>query len=88
MASTLVRANMIVFLGLTSLTSGSAFYWRGLIGPPALSLAAVLVPLYGVSLWLGAHCFGKSNEKIYRGAALSICAAAALLSLPLWDLFW
>ena len=57
----------------------------GLSGPP---LAAVLVPLYGVSLWLGAHCFGKSNEKIYRGAALSICAAAALLSLPLWDLFW
>ncbi|MGO1118036.1 TSUP family transporter [Rhodovibrionaceae bacterium A322] len=85
-ASTVVRANMVVFLGLSTLTSGGAYYWRDLFTAEAFSLALVLGPLYGLSLWAGAHSFGKTNEELYRRVALGICAGAALLSLPLWDL--
>lgn len=83
MAAT-VRANVFVYLGLVTVVAGAVYWYSELFTANVLMLALVLMPVYGIALWVGAHAFRRAPEAVYRYGALILCAVAALVGLPLW----
>ncbi len=84
-AAAVVRANLLVFLGLTTVVSAVAFWLADLFTREVLVRGVVMMPVYGVALWLGARSFGRASEGFYRWVALGLCAFAALAGLPVWE---
>lgn len=80
-----VRANLFVYFGLVTLVAGAGFYLSGLFTGEVLRLSVLLMPGYGLALWLGARLFRKAHESLYRWLALCLCSLAALAGLPLWS---
>lgn len=79
-----VRNNIFAFFGLTTVIGGVLYFSAGLFTPPRLVAALALMPLYGLAIWLGSRAFGFAAESTFRRLALSLCALAALVGLPLW----
>jgi uncharacterized membrane protein YfcA len=77
----IVRANIIMFLALLVVTSYVSFAVGGLFTREVFVVAVFLMPIFGASIWLGAHAFRFSSERTFRLLALGIIAAIALLSL-------
>lgn len=84
-AATVVRANIITYFFCNSLNSGLAFTSQGLFTAERLGFAAVLAPFYVVAILAGIRGFRFAGERFYRRLALSLCAASAAASLPLWS---
>ncbi len=80
-AAATVRANTIVFFALLAVVGWISFLVGGLITREVLLIAAVLLPIYMLSLWLGAHGFRFAGEAWFRRLALGIIAVIALASL-------
>lgn len=80
-----VRANLFVYLGLVTVVAGISFWLSGLFTGQVLRSSLLMMPAYGIALWLGAHFFGRARESLYRGLALLLCSLAALAGLPLWN---
>jgi uncharacterized protein len=57
----------------------------GLLGPELLGPLLVTAPLYGFGIWGGSRMFGWASEVTFRRLCYGLIAAAALLSLPIWD---
>lgn len=79
-----VRANIIIFLAALDTALAVNLALRGLITAERLVTGAVLIPVFGAALWLGAHAFRGADDRLYRRVALGLCTAAALVGLPLW----
>jgi hypothetical protein len=79
-----VRANIMVFFAITTVVGGVLYLWSGLFTAPRVAGAVSLLPVYGLAIWLGARAFGLASETAYRRLALTLCAAAGLIGLPLW----
>ena len=79
-----VRANIVVFFALATLVGAAAYLAHGMISRALLLEAALLLPAYALGVRLGARSFGLATPETFRRAAYLICAAAALLALPLW----
>lgn len=83
--ATTVRANLMTFFTLTSLTSGVTYYLQGLFTARAITVAIVAGPAYGLGMLVGTHLFGRASDKTFRRIAFAIVATAALLGLPVFD---
>jgi uncharacterized membrane protein YfcA len=82
-----IRANLIAFFGLLSLSSFAAYFWNGLFTRESLTLAVAIGPVYAVSLFLGGRFFGKTAGANYRPVVYALIALAALSSMPVFDGF-
>ena len=81
----LIRANLLVFLILLGMTLLANYFWHGLMTAKPIALAVLLWPAYIVALAAGAWWFRGASDAGYRRIAYIIVAAAALVSLPIFD---
>ncbi|WP_068313448.1 sulfite exporter TauE/SafE family protein [Polycladidibacter hongkongensis] len=82
----IIRANLITFFAFSSLFSYSAFWWYGLFSLKIFALALVAAPVYALALKVGSWAFSKASGVFYRRIAYLLILAAALTSLPIFDL--
>lgn len=80
-----VRANLVVLFALTGAVLCVAYLFQGLFPPPIVALSLLLAGSYVLSLLAGGYFFKGSSETLYRRVAYAIVAAAALVSLPIFD---
>ena len=80
-----VRANLVVFFAFTGAILCVTYFVQGLFPPEIVALALLLAVPYVLSLLAGAYFFKGSSELLYRRVAYAIVAAAALVSLPVFD---
>ena len=80
----IVRANILAFFGLMSVITGLTFWSNGLFTADIGRHSLLIIPAYAVALGLGALLFRGANEKTFRFIAFAICAAIAVVALPLW----
>ncbi len=80
-----VRANLIVFFALNSLSVYAAFFYYGFFTRETLALIIVTAPVYAATLFLGAQGFRRSNPSVYRLLAYILIGVAAVTSIPLFD---
>lgn len=79
------RANLIVFLTLTSLSFLPQLWAQGLLTPQALWLGLALMPVYGLTTAAGKRLFTPGREPFYRVVAYVIIGLAGLMALPIWE---
>jgi len=84
-AAPVVRANLFTFFGFTTVVGGVLYFLADLFTGPRLVGAAALMPVYAAAIYLGARAFRLASERTFRAIALTLCAAAALVGLPLWS---
>jgi uncharacterized protein len=82
--ATRVRSNIFAFFGTFSLVCLVGYWWSGLFTAPRVLGALALVPLYAGAMALGSSLFDRSSDEGYRRAALALCAAIALATMPFW----
>ena len=75
------RRNIIVYFGVSGVVSLAIFLTGGLMTGQVWLLIAILAPIYGLSLWLGARLFGRASEQAFRRFALGLIALVAASSL-------
>jgi uncharacterized protein len=79
-----VRSNIFAFFGAFSIVSLAGYWWTGLFTAPRLIGALALLPLYAGAMAIGSGLFDRSTDESYRRAALALCAAIALATMPFW----
>ena len=79
-----VRSNIFAFFGVFSIVSLAGYWWSGLFTAPRLLGALALLPLYAGAMAIGSGVFDCSTDESYRRAALALCAAIALATMPFW----
>ena len=79
-----MRANLIAYFGLLALVRGLSLTYTGLMAGPQVIEGILLIPAYGLPLALGTRLFARASDRYFRYGALGICAAAALMGLPVW----
>jgi uncharacterized membrane protein YfcA len=80
-----IRANLITFFFLESISGFIVYIYSGLFTHKVLILIAILAPIYATALWIGASLHSSASEKSYRTVAYVLIAIAALTSLPILD---
>src|SRR3954464_4181258 len=65
-ASTIARANIMLYFGMSDIFSIASYSFAGLITLDALKFALVVGPAYGIGVWFGASLFGRASEKLFR----------------------
>ena len=75
------RANFTGYFALTLGALIAIMAIGGLMTFNALQTAAVLLPPFMLTTWLGSRLFDKSNERAYRTVALSILLLAGIYAL-------
>jgi uncharacterized protein len=80
-----VRANCLVYFLLLDLTSCAVYVWHRLVTAELLALSLLLAVPFFVATASGATLFRGSSESVYRRIAYAIIAAAAVVSLPVFD---
>lgn len=81
----MIRANMLVFFALTTVSSFAAYLWNGLFTSRVFWLIAVLTPAYALALFAGAWLFARTAGRGYRKLAYVVIAIAAITSVPALD---
>jgi uncharacterized membrane protein YfcA len=85
LASTIARANILLFFGASDFFSVVSYALTGLITMDAIKFAFVVGPVYGIGVWFGASLFGRASEKVFRAICYALIAAAVLIGLPALD---
>jgi uncharacterized membrane protein YfcA len=80
-----IRANLICFFGLVSLSSFTAYFWNGFFTSESITLALVVGPVYAVSLFFGGRFFGRTAGANFRTIVYAMIAFAAVSSMPAFD---
>lgn len=83
-----VRANLIVFLGLTSVVSGLTYVANGLFTMRAVAVALVAGPAFALAMIAGTRLFDRASEQTFRRVAYAIIALSGIISLPVLDRFY
>jgi hypothetical protein len=84
-ASTLARANILLFFGASDFVSAVSYFVSGLITADAIKFGFMVGPVYGVGVWFGSSLFGKASEKVFRTICYVLIAAAVVIGLPALD---
>ena len=84
-ASTIARANILLFFGASDFFSVVSYALTGLITVDSIKFSLVVGPVYAVGVWFGASLFGKASEAIFRAICYTLIAAAVLIGLPALD---
>jgi uncharacterized membrane protein YfcA len=82
-----VRSNLLVFLVMLGLMLMANYAWHGLMTAQPIALAVLLWPAYILALAVGARWFRGASDVHYRRVAYVMVAAAALVSMPVFDRF-
>jgi hypothetical protein len=85
MASTIARANILLFFAASDLFSTVSYWLSGLITLEAIRFALLVGPVYALGVWLGAQLFGRASERLFRGICYALIAAAVIIGLPALD---
>jgi uncharacterized membrane protein YfcA len=80
-----VRANLLVFFMLISVVVVAVYLKQGLFTAETIALFGLLGAPFIVAMAAGAWGFRGASDGAYRRVAYVIMAAAALLSMPLFD---
>lgn len=80
-----MRANLASFLTVLNAALLPMLALQGALGPAALWTGAVLLPVYMAGNVAGAALFRPGAERLYRGLAYAVVAAALVAGLPLSD---
>jgi len=83
-----IRANLFVFFTLTSLSSFTAYYLRGLFTVDVLRLTLSVAPVYALAMFTGSWLFHRLGGAGYRPLAYVVVVLAAITSAPLFDGIW
>jgi len=78
------RSNIFAYFALTTFTAIGPYVWQGLFTAERLVLGAALTPFYMAPMMLGDRLFRRTGDTAFRQVAFWLCAAAAILGLPLW----
>jgi len=86
-----IRSNIFLYLWITGLISLAVAAMKGLLPAPLLAAGLVLAPCYAAATLVGNVVFHRAGrhladrrEALFRRAALGLCAASAMLGLPIW----
>jgi len=80
-----VRADFLVYFLLLDATLCVIYFFQGLITPELLALSLLLAIPFFAAIAAGATMFHGTSDLLYRRIAYAIIAAAALISLPVFD---
>ena len=80
-----VRANIAAFLTVINVVLLPQLALQGGIGPSALWLGALALPLYTLGTLVGRALFRPGAERFHRGLAYAVVGASAVAGLPLFD---
>ncbi|MFW5655126.1 MAG: sulfite exporter TauE/SafE family protein [Roseicyclus sp.] len=78
------RANLAVFLTLSSLSILPQLWAQGLLPARAIGIGAVLLVPYGIGTWAGVRLFRPERAGLYRRIAYALIGGAGLAALPVW----
>ena len=84
-ASTIARANILLFFGASDFFSLVSYSLTGLITSDSIRFSFVVGPVYAVGVWFGAQLFGKASETLFRSICYALIAAAVVIGLPALD---
>ena len=84
-ASTIARANILLFFGASDLVSAVSYSVSGLITADAIKFSFMVGPVYAVGVAFGASLFGKASEKVFRSICYVLIATAVIIGLPALD---
>ncbi|MEM1364715.1 MAG: sulfite exporter TauE/SafE family protein [Pseudomonadota bacterium] len=82
------RANMIIFLFLTEMMAGFAYWQGGVFTAYGVAIGIAVSPPYLIGLLLGQRVFKGADPKTYWRMAITVIIASALLGMPLFDGIW
>lgn len=80
-----LRANIMLYFGLTSVASLLFYGAGGLIGPAVAVLAAAVIPAYTAGVLLGMRLFRLASPAVFRRLSLALIALAAITGMPLGE---
>ena len=84
-ATTVARANIVLFFGASDFFSMASYATTGLITRDALLLSLVVGPVYAIGVAFGASLFGRASEKVFRAICYALIAMAVIVGLPTLD---
>ena len=84
-ASTIARANILLFFGASDFFSLVSYAVSGLITAESIRFSLVVGPVYALGVLLGASLFGRASERLFRAICYALIALAVVFGLPLLD---
>ena len=84
-ASTVARANILLFFGASDFFSTISYAASGLITRDALLFALLVGPVYAAGIKFGASLFGRASEATFRAICYVLIAFAVIFGLPILD---
>jgi uncharacterized membrane protein YfcA len=84
-ASTIARANILLFFGASDFVSAVSYSVGGLITADAIKFSFMVGPVYAVGVAFGAALVGKASETVFRSICYVLIAAAVVIGLPALD---
>lgn len=79
-----MRASTILYFAFGSAVSIATYLIGQLLSLDILALAVLLVPAFGIGLWIGSHVFHLASAATFRRICLALIALSLVLSLPVW----
>lgn len=84
-ASTVARANIVLYFAFTDIISFATYSVSGILSVEVFKLALIVGPVYALGLFIGSRLFGVASETLFRRVCYSLIALAAIVALPLLD---
>ena len=84
-ASTIARANILLFFGAADFFSVVSYCLAGLITVDAMLFSCLVGPVYAIGVWCGARLFGRASERLFRAICYALISAAVIIGLPALD---
>jgi uncharacterized membrane protein YfcA len=84
-ASTIARANILLFFSASDFFSVVSYSLTGLITADSIKFSLVVGPVYAIGVWFGASLFGRASETVFRAICYVLIAAAVIIGLPALD---
>ncbi|MBP1850321.1 sulfite exporter TauE/SafE family protein [Rhizobium halophytocola] len=81
----LVRANIIIYFGLSSVLSGVNYGLAGILTVKTAALALAAAPAYAIGLKAGSAGFRLAEETLFRRICYGLIATAVIIGLPILD---
>jgi len=75
------RTNTLAFFGISALATMAMYVVNNLLTARVIVLAIILMPVYGLGLFLGSRAFRLLPERVFRIIAFSLIAAISVATL-------
>ena len=82
--SATLRANAFTFFMFAAVISGIGFYLGGIFTGEVIAQSAVMFPVYGIGIVIGARMFGLASEATFRRIAYATIFLSAIVSMPVF----